>query len=276
MTDTRPPFEEAPALKRFSMHVRHGFFGRQRRRLHRRLQIAQLRPRLGRRTGEGAREPPPRLPRARRHRRTISPRRARSTPPKPSSPTRPFEPNERPECDALVTKRPGLLLGVLAADCAPIVHLRSAQRRHRRDPRRLARRCRRRHRKRGRGDGPARRRSRRRWPPASAPACRNPPSKSAPISPTPCSTQRRGPKHLFEPGAGDRQFFDLKRYCLGRLARAGRRPHGRAGRRHAHPAGRLFLPSPLGEGRRARLRTQHDRHHAAGLMRQSPATCTFR
>ena len=28
MTDTRPPFEEAPAIKRFSMHVRHGFFGR--------------------------------------------------------------------------------------------------------------------------------------------------------------------------------------------------------------------------------------------------------
>ena len=28
MTDTRPPYEEAPAIKRFSMHVRHGFFGR--------------------------------------------------------------------------------------------------------------------------------------------------------------------------------------------------------------------------------------------------------
>ena len=29
MTDTeRPPYEEVPALKRFSMHVRHGFFGR--------------------------------------------------------------------------------------------------------------------------------------------------------------------------------------------------------------------------------------------------------
>ena len=29
MTDTsRPPYEEAPALKRFTMHVRHGFFGR--------------------------------------------------------------------------------------------------------------------------------------------------------------------------------------------------------------------------------------------------------
>jgi copper oxidase (laccase) domain-containing protein len=26
---------------------------------------------------------------------------------------------------------------------------------------------------------------------------------------------------LFEPGQGDRQFFDLKRYCLGRLARLG-------------------------------------------------------
>ena len=28
MIDTRPPYEEVPALKRFSMHVRHGFFGR--------------------------------------------------------------------------------------------------------------------------------------------------------------------------------------------------------------------------------------------------------
>ena len=28
MIDTRPPYEEVPALKRFSMHARHGFFGR--------------------------------------------------------------------------------------------------------------------------------------------------------------------------------------------------------------------------------------------------------
>src|SRR5262245_18159395 len=32
-----------------------------------------------------------------------------------------FAPTERPECDALVTRKPGLILGVLAADCAPIV-----------------------------------------------------------------------------------------------------------------------------------------------------------
>jgi copper oxidase (laccase) domain-containing protein len=28
-------------------------------------------------------------------------------------------------------------------------------------------------------------------------------------------------EHLFEPGDGDRQFFDLKRFCLGKLARLG-------------------------------------------------------
>jgi YfiH family protein len=33
----------------------------------------------------------------------------------------PFPDNERPEADALVTNRPGLLLGILTADCAPIL-----------------------------------------------------------------------------------------------------------------------------------------------------------
>ena len=28
-------------------------------------------------------------------------------------------------------------------------------------------------------------------------------------------------EHLFAAGQGDRQYFDLKRYCLGRLARLG-------------------------------------------------------
>lgn len=34
---------------------------------------------------------------------------------------RPFDPDERPEADALVSRRPGVALGVLAADCAPLL-----------------------------------------------------------------------------------------------------------------------------------------------------------
>jgi len=32
-----------------------------------------------------------------------------------------FAPNARPRCDAMVTDRPGILLGILTADCAPVL-----------------------------------------------------------------------------------------------------------------------------------------------------------
>jgi copper oxidase (laccase) domain-containing protein len=47
--------------------------------------------------------------------------------------------SERPEADALVTDTPGLVLGVLTADCGPVLFADAAGGRHRRRPRRLAR-----------------------------------------------------------------------------------------------------------------------------------------
>jgi YfiH family protein len=131
-----------------------------------------------------------------------------------------FPPNERPECDALVTKRPGLVLGVLAADCAPIVlcdpHNGVIAAVHAgwrgavggviestvelmatlgADPGKTAA-----------GVGPCLSQSSFEIGPDVADAVMNA---------TPWA------EHLFAPGSGDRQFFDLKRYCLGRLTRLG-------------------------------------------------------
>ena len=120
MTNPRPPFEEAPALKRFSMHVRHGFFGRRggvSTGVYKSLNC-----------GPGSGDEPEKVFENRRrvchalgaeHDRLASPRQIHSA--KAVIADTAYAPNDRPECDALVTKRPGLLLGVLAADCAPIV-----------------------------------------------------------------------------------------------------------------------------------------------------------
>ena len=69
----------------------------------------------------------------------------------------PWPHDERPHADAMVTDRPGLLLGILTADCAPVLFADARGRRGRRRPRRLARRVRRGDRRDGRGDGGARR-----------------------------------------------------------------------------------------------------------------------
>ena len=131
-----------------------------------------------------------------------------------------FPPNERPECDALVTKRPGLLLGVLAADCAPIVlcdphngviaaihagwrgavggvieSAVEAMIQIGADPAKTVA-----------GVGPCQSQSSFEVGPDLADAVLD----ASPWAET-----------LFEAGGGDRQFFDLKRYCLGRLARLG-------------------------------------------------------
>jgi YfiH family protein len=131
-----------------------------------------------------------------------------------------FAPMERPECDALVTRKPGLILGVLAADCAPIVlcdpHNGVIAAIHAgwrgavggviesavevmgtlgADPGKTAA-----------GVGPCLSQSSFEIGPDVAEAVMN-------VTPW--------AENLFEPGKGDRQYFDLKRYCLGRLARLG-------------------------------------------------------
>ena len=53
---------------------------------------------------------------------------------------RPWEPQERPRADAIVTRAPGLAIGVTTADCGPVLLADATRRRHRRRPCRLARR----------------------------------------------------------------------------------------------------------------------------------------
>lgn len=219
MIDQRAPFEEAPAIKRFSMHARHGFFGR----------------RGGVSTGvynslncgPGSGDAPEKVLENRKRvchalgttlDHLATPRQIHSA--KAVVADRAFEPNERPECDALVTQRPGLLLGVLAADCAPIVlcdpHNGVVAAIHAgwrgavngvieaavdvmgqlgADPSKTAA-----------GIGPC----------LSQTSFEvGPDLVEAVLQVTPWA------EHLFAPGENDRQFFDLKRYCLGRLARLG-------------------------------------------------------
>ena len=219
MTTERPPYEEAPALKRFSMHVRHGFFGRRggvSTGVYRSLNC-----------GPGSGDEPEKVLENRRRvclalgadpERLAAPRQVHSA--KPVVADHAFAPNERPECDALVTKRPGLLLGVLAADCAPIVlcdpHNGVVAAIHAgwrgavggviesavdvmgqlgADPGKMAA-----------GIGPCL---------SQASFEVGPDLFDAVMKITPWA------ENLFDPGEGDRQFFDLKRYCAGRLARLG-------------------------------------------------------
>lgn len=220
MTDPdRPPFEEAPALKRFSMHVRHGFFGRRggvSTGVYKSLNC-----------GPGSGDDPAKVMENRRRvcdalgstpDRLASPRQIHSA--RAVIAEKAYAPNERPECDALVTNRPGLLLGVLAADCAPIVicdphngviaaihagwkgavggvieSAVEAMAQLGGDPSKMAA-----------GVGPCL---------SQASFEVGPEFADVVLDATPWA------ETLFEPGIGDRQFFDLKRYALGRLARLG-------------------------------------------------------
>ena len=103
MSTERPPFEEAPALKRFSMHVRHGFFGR------RGGVSSGVYGSLN--CGHGSGDEPEKVTENRRRvcqalgsslERLASPRQLHSA--KAIATDKAYEPNERPECDALVTK----------------------------------------------------------------------------------------------------------------------------------------------------------------------------
>ena len=120
MSDTRPPFEEAPAIKRFSMHVRHGFFGSSGGVSHGVYKSLNC--------GPGSGDEPEKVSENRRRvclalggspERLASPRQIHSA--RAVATDRAFAPGERPEADALVTRTPSLILGVLAADCAPIL-----------------------------------------------------------------------------------------------------------------------------------------------------------
>jgi|688.fasta_scaffold100085_2 YfiH family protein len=219
MTTDRTPFEEAPGLKRFSMHVRHGFFGRRggvSKGFYNSLNC-----------GHGSRDDPEKVRENRRRvcealgsslERLASPRQVHSA--KAEITDRAYEPAERPECDALVTSRPGLLLAVLSADCAPIVlcdphngvaaavhagwrgavggvleSTLEAMARLGADPARTA---------------------------AAVGPCLSqtsfevgPDLADAVLAASPWA------ETLFRPGSNDRQFFDLKRYCLGQLIRLG-------------------------------------------------------
>jgi YfiH family protein len=219
MSDTRPPFEEAPALKRFSMHVRHGFFGRRggvSTGVYKSLNC-----------GPGSGDEPEKVMENRRRvcralggspEMLAAPRQIHSS--RAVATDKAFHPNERPECDALATKKPGLILAVLAADCAPIMlcdpHNGVIAAIHAgwrgavggviesavevmgalgADPSKTAA-----------GVGPCL---------AQSSFEVGPDVADAVLNATPWA------EYLFESGAGDRQFFDLKRYCLGRLARLG-------------------------------------------------------
>jgi polyphenol oxidase len=219
VTEIRPPFEEAPALKRFSMHMRHGFFGRRggvSQGVYRSLNC-----------GLGSADDPARIAENRRRvaealggsaERLITLRQVHSA--QAVVVDKPFAPGQAPEVDGLVTNRPKLVLGVLAADCAPVLlcdpHAGVIGAAHAGW--------------RGALGGVVE---------ATVEAMiglgADPSRMSAGVGP--CLSQDSfevGPdladavlhasawaEHLFERGAGDRQHFDLKGYVQGRLARMG-------------------------------------------------------
>ena len=126
------------------------------RRLRGDLCGAQRRPRFGRRQGAGRRKPRPRRPMVRCGAGPAGHASTRSTPPTSSPSTAPIA-GERPQADALVTATPGLVLGVLTADCGPVLFADPQARRDRCGPCRLERRARRRSGEHDRRDGGARR-----------------------------------------------------------------------------------------------------------------------
>ena len=91
-----------------------------RRRLDRRPCGPQRRLRQQRRPRGHRGKPAPRRSQ-RSCRAPRSPPSTRSIRRRPSTSTQPWPQDERPHADAMVTDRPGLLLGILTADCAPVL-----------------------------------------------------------------------------------------------------------------------------------------------------------
>ena len=90
-----------------------------RRRLAGRLCQPQLRARLQGRSGRRAREPRARLPLPRRRTSLLTAHQMHSA--TAVVVEQAWSPEERPRADAIVTATPGLALGVLTADCAPVL-----------------------------------------------------------------------------------------------------------------------------------------------------------
>ena len=201
--------------------IRHALLHPRRRRVGRALRQPQWRRRLQRRARQGRREPRPHggQPRA-------CGRSACSPPIRSIRPTwcgrRPWTRRERPRADAIVTRTPGLAIGVSTADCGPVLFADAAGRRHRRRPCRLARRAHRRARGDDRGHGKARRRPRAAsWRRSDRPSAsrttrsgRNSSTASSPPTPPMRASSAVGARP-------DHAMFDLAGYIAARLARAG-------------------------------------------------------
>lgn len=214
-----PPFLASPALEKLSMHLRHGFFGRRGG-----VSVGAFR---SLNCGLGTADDPERVSENRaRICRTLGARGDRLATLRQVHSARVVMLDassnlaDRAEADALVTRTPGIVLGVLAADCAPVLLC---------DPRA--------------GVAGAAHAG---WRGAVGGVTdatvdamvalgANPSHIVAAIGP--CLSQASfevGPdlvdavldaspwaEHLFVPGRDDRQHFDLKRYILGRLTRQG-------------------------------------------------------
>ena len=213
------PYLEAPGLAQYSMHLRHGFFGRkggESTGIYKSLNagpgssdksewVAQNRDIICQSLGVEAGQ-------------MVTLHQAHTN--RPVVVDKAFAPGEAPEADALVSQRPGLLLTALAADCSPILmcdpHANIAAAVH---------------------AG---------WRGSLSGVIENTIETMCDLGASadkivaaigPCLAQQSfevGPEfedtflkaspwseRLFEPGEGDRKMFDHKRYCMGRLARAG-------------------------------------------------------
>ncbi|MBU6319093.1 MAG: peptidoglycan editing factor PgeF [Alphaproteobacteria bacterium] len=117
---SHPPTLEAPALKRFSLHIRHAFFGRRGgvsagsfKSLNCALSSGDNPERVAENRRRACLALGLSVPRLALVRQVHSARAIRATDV--------FPPGEAPEADAIVTSVPGLALGVLTADCAPVL-----------------------------------------------------------------------------------------------------------------------------------------------------------
>jgi len=215
----RPPLSEAPGLKRYSMHLRHGFFGRRggaSTGIYKSLNC-----------GHGSADEQPRVAENRRRvalalggtpGNLITLHQSHSN--QAVTTDKPFPPGQSPQADAVVTDRPGLVLGALAADCAPVmlcdpeagviaaVHAGwrgavsgvlegavEAMIRLGADPVRMTA--------------------------AVGPCLSQASFEVGPDLVDAVLDASAWAEFLFEPGAGDRQHFDLKGYARGRLTRLG-------------------------------------------------------
>ena len=179
MTSRIPPRRQS---RRTARH-RAWLFRPRGRRLDRRLCQPQLRPRL--------RDDPAAVAENRARvvaalapgSRAWSPWR-RSTAPSSMSSDADWDIGAAPEGDGMATAMPGMALGILTADCAPVLFADAEARRDRRRPCRLERRAGRRAGSHHRGHGKTGRPARRASPPPSAPASPRPITKWARISAT--------------------------------------------------------------------------------------------